>query len=37
MIRSEVLGDRKPAFVLSIVSRLIRPDVLAEIEVVAAG
>ncbi len=36
-IRSETLGDARPAFMLQIVSQLIRPDVLVEIEVIAAA
>lgn len=35
-IRSEILGDVRPAFMLSVVSGLIRPDVRVEVEVVAA-
>ena len=36
-VRSEVLGDARPAFMLQIVNQLIWPDVLVEIEVIAAG
>ena len=36
-VRTEVLGDNRPAFMLQIVSGLIRPDVRVEIEVVAAA
>ena len=36
-VRSEVLGDVRPAFMLSIVSGLIRPEVLVEVEVIAAA
>jgi 2-iminobutanoate/2-iminopropanoate deaminase len=35
-IRSEFLGDVQPAFMLQIVSGLIKPDVLVEVEIVAA-
>jgi len=36
-VRSELLGDIRPAFMLSIVSGLIRPEVLVEVEVIAAA
>jgi 2-iminobutanoate/2-iminopropanoate deaminase len=36
-VRKEILGDVKPAFMLSIVTELIRPGMLVEIEVVAAA
>lgn len=36
-VRSEILGEVRPAFMLSIVSELIRPDVLVEVEIVAAA
>ena len=35
-VRKEVLGDVKPAFMLSVVNQLIRPDVLVEVEIIAA-
>ena len=36
-VRSEILGDVRPAFMLLVVTELIRPEVLVEVEVVAAG
>jgi len=36
-VRSEFLGDVRPAFMLSIVPGLIWPNVLVEIEVIAAA
>jgi 2-iminobutanoate/2-iminopropanoate deaminase len=36
-VRAEVLGDLRPAFMLSVVSELIRPDILVEVEVIAAA
>jgi 2-iminobutanoate/2-iminopropanoate deaminase len=36
-VRSEVLGDIRPAFMLQIVTGMVRPDILVEIEVVAAA
>ncbi|MDX6484552.1 MAG: hypothetical protein QOE95_2323, partial [Gaiellaceae bacterium] len=36
-VRAEVLGDLRPAFMLSVVSELIRPDMLVEVEVIAAA
>ena len=35
-IRSEILGELRPAFMLLVVTELIRPDVLVEVEVIAA-
>lgn len=35
-IRNEYLGDARPASMLSFVSSLVRPDMLIELEVVAA-
>jgi hypothetical protein len=35
-VRKEFLGDVEPAFMLQIWSGLIKPDVLVEIEIVAA-
>ena len=36
-VRSEVLGSSRPAFMLLVVSQLIWPEVLVEVEVVAAS
>ena len=36
-VRSEFLGDVRPAFMLQIVTQLIKPEVLVEIEVIAAA
>jgi 2-iminobutanoate/2-iminopropanoate deaminase len=36
-VRGEMLGDVKPAFMLQIVTGLIRPDVLVEVEIIAAA
>jgi 2-iminobutanoate/2-iminopropanoate deaminase len=36
-IRSEVLGDVRPAFMLQIINQLVRPEILVEIEIVAAA
>jgi 2-iminobutanoate/2-iminopropanoate deaminase len=36
-IRGEFLGDLRPAFMLQIVSGLIKPDALVEIEIIAAA
>ena len=35
-VRSEILGDVRPAFMLQVVTQLIKPEVLVEIEVIAA-
>ena len=35
-VRGEILGDVRPAFMLQIVAQLIKPEVLVEIEVIAA-
>ena len=35
-VRSSFLGDLRPAFMLSIINQVIRPDMLVEVEVVAA-
>ncbi len=35
-VRSRFLGDARPAFVLLVVSQLIRPGILVEVEIVAA-
>ncbi len=36
-VRKEILGDVKPAFMLSVVTELISPDMLVEIEAIAAA
>jgi 2-iminobutanoate/2-iminopropanoate deaminase len=36
-VRSEFLGDARPAFMLQIVSGLIKPEVLVEVEIIAAA
>jgi 2-iminobutanoate/2-iminopropanoate deaminase len=36
-VRGEILGDARPAFMLQIVSGFIWPNVLVEIEVIAAA
>jgi 2-iminobutanoate/2-iminopropanoate deaminase len=36
-VRSEFLGDVRPAFMLQIVSGLIKPEVLVEVEIIAAA
>jgi 2-iminobutanoate/2-iminopropanoate deaminase len=35
-VRAEFLGDVRPAFMLQIVTQLIKPEVLVEVEVIAA-
>ena len=35
-VRSRFLGDARPAFMLLVVSQLIRPGILVEVEIVAA-
>jgi 2-iminobutanoate/2-iminopropanoate deaminase len=35
-VRGEFLGDVRPAFMLQIVSQLIKPEVLVEVEITAA-
>jgi 2-iminobutanoate/2-iminopropanoate deaminase len=35
-VRSEILGDVRPVFMLLVVTELIRPEVLVEVEVFAA-
>ncbi len=35
-VRGEFLGDARPAFMLQIVTQLIKPEVLVEVEIVAA-
>jgi 2-iminobutanoate/2-iminopropanoate deaminase len=36
-VRGEILGDVRPAFMLQFVTRLIKPDVLVEVEIIAAA
>ena len=36
-VRREFLGDVKPAFMLSVVTELITPEMLVEVEVIAAA
>ncbi len=36
-LRGEILGDVRPAFMLQIVTGLIRPDVRVEVEIIAAA
>ena len=36
-VRGEFLGDVRPAFMLQIVTELIKPEVLVEVEIIAAG
>lgn len=36
-VGSEMLGDVRPAFMLQVVTGLIRPDVLVEVEIIAAA
>jgi 2-iminobutanoate/2-iminopropanoate deaminase len=36
-VRSEFLGDARPAFMLQIVTGLIKPEVLVEVEIIAAA
>jgi 2-iminobutanoate/2-iminopropanoate deaminase len=35
-VRSRVLGDVRPAFMLLVVDRLVWPEILVEVEVIAA-
>jgi 2-iminobutanoate/2-iminopropanoate deaminase len=35
-VRGEFLGDARPAFMLQIVTQLIKPEVLVEVEIIAA-
>src|SRR5262249_24401190 len=35
-VRGEFLGDVRPAFMLQVVTQLIKPEVLVEIEIIAA-
>ena len=36
-VRGERRGDVRPTFMLQIVTQLIKPEVLVEVEVIAAG
>jgi 2-iminobutanoate/2-iminopropanoate deaminase len=36
-VRSQFLGDARPAFMLQIVTGLIKPEVLVEVEIIAAA
>ena len=36
-VRGEMLGDVRPAFMLQIVTQLIKPEVLVEVEVIGAS
>jgi Endoribonuclease L-PSP len=36
-VRGEILGDIRPAFMLQVVTQLIKPEVLVEVEVIAAS
>jgi 2-iminobutanoate/2-iminopropanoate deaminase len=35
-VRKEILGNVKPAFMLTVVSQLVKPEFLVEVEVIAA-
>jgi 2-iminobutanoate/2-iminopropanoate deaminase len=35
-VRSSFLGDARPAFMLSVINQVIRPEMLLEVEVIAA-
>ena len=35
-VRSRILGDARPAFMLLVVSQLVRPEFLLEVEIIAA-
>lgn len=35
-VREEVMGDARPAFMLSVVTQMIKPEILVEIEIIAA-
>ncbi|HEY4307648.1 MAG TPA: Rid family hydrolase [Gemmatimonadaceae bacterium] len=35
-VRAEIVGDARPAFMMQVVNQMIRPDILVEIEVIAA-
>jgi 2-iminobutanoate/2-iminopropanoate deaminase len=36
-VRGEFLGDERPAFMLQVVTQLIKPEVLVEVEIIAAA
>ncbi|MGF6645810.1 Rid family hydrolase [Paraburkholderia sp. GAS82] len=36
-VRAEILGDVRPAFMLSVVNQMVNPRMLVEVEVFAAG
>jgi 2-iminobutanoate/2-iminopropanoate deaminase len=36
-VRGEILGDVRPAFMLQVVTQLIKPKVLVEVEIIAAA
>jgi 2-iminobutanoate/2-iminopropanoate deaminase len=36
-VRAEILGDVRPAFMLQVMTQLIKPEILVEIEVIAAA
>ncbi|MEJ0096601.1 MAG: Rid family hydrolase [Methylocella sp.] len=36
-VRGEMLGDVRPAFMLQVVSQMVKPDILVEIEIIAAA
>jgi enamine deaminase RidA (YjgF/YER057c/UK114 family) len=36
-VRSRFLGDARPASMLLVVNQLVRPDMLVEVEAIAAG
>jgi 2-iminobutanoate/2-iminopropanoate deaminase len=36
-VRAEVLGDLRPAFMLQVITQLIKPEILVEIEIIAAA
>lgn len=36
-VRADVVGDARPAFMMQVVNQMIRPDILVEIEIVAAS
>jgi 2-iminobutanoate/2-iminopropanoate deaminase len=36
-VRAEILGDLRPAFMLQVITQLIKPEILVEIEIIAAA
>lgn len=36
-IRGEILGDVRPAFMLQVITQLIKPEILVEVEIIAAA